>query len=136
MSRTRKISVFLSILIPLLLGAVMLFKPHIHRMVDSSFYPECSFHAITGYLCPGCGNTRAVLSLLDGNIIQSLRYNPVICILTGILLALYAELVCCAFGKKVYILPRSNLFLFVTLGLVLTYYVARNFFPWMTDSFY
>ncbi|MCI5892964.1 MAG: DUF2752 domain-containing protein [Clostridiales bacterium] len=35
----------------------------------------CLFNALTGLRCPGCGNTRAVLSLMHGDILKSIRYN-------------------------------------------------------------
>ena len=36
----------------------------------------CPFHTITGLSCPGCGMTRAVYALYDGNIEESLLQNP------------------------------------------------------------
>lgn len=35
-------------------------------------YP-CSFRAITGYYCPGCGGTRAICSLAAGDLISCAR---------------------------------------------------------------
>lgn len=39
------------------------------------FYP-CLFHRISGLYCPGCGGTRAVKALLDGDLISCLCYHP------------------------------------------------------------
>jgi hypothetical protein len=36
----------------------------------------CIFRALTGWQCPGCGITRACLSLLKGEIRTSFSYNP------------------------------------------------------------
>lgn len=36
---------------------------------------KCPFWMITGYYCPGCGSQRAIHSLLNGNIIEGIRYN-------------------------------------------------------------
>lgn len=40
--------------------------------------PQCRFHQLTGFLCPACGNTRAVLALLQGHPLRSIGYNPMI----------------------------------------------------------
>lgn len=40
------------------------------------YIPACSLHVMTGYYCPGCGGTRAVLSLLDGHLLTSFFYHP------------------------------------------------------------
>lgn len=41
-----------------------------------SWLPECEFLALTGLYCPGCGGTRAVKSLLRGDLIRSFLYHP------------------------------------------------------------
>ena len=38
----------------------------------------CLFHLATGYYCPGCGGTRAIASLLHGQLFRSFLYHPVI----------------------------------------------------------
>lgn len=35
----------------------------------------CVFYKLTGLLCPGCGNTRAVLSVVKGDISAAFSYN-------------------------------------------------------------
>lgn len=36
----------------------------------------CPFEALTGIPCPGCGMTRAILSLIAGNFGEAALYNP------------------------------------------------------------
>ncbi len=51
----------------------------IYKAGNVSFYgkfPPCPFKTVTGLSCPGCGMTRAVYALYDGNISESLRQNP------------------------------------------------------------
>lgn len=38
----------------------------------------CLFHLLTGYYCPGCGGTRAVRFLLQGQFWDSFRYHPLV----------------------------------------------------------
>lgn len=40
--------------------------------------PQCAFHTLTGLYCPGCGGTRAVRALLQGKLLQSFRYHPIV----------------------------------------------------------
>jgi hypothetical protein len=37
--------------------------------------PPCSFHALTGFYCPGCGAARALHHLLRGELSAALRCN-------------------------------------------------------------
>lgn len=36
----------------------------------------CLFHSITNVPCPGCGMTRACLSITQGNFMQAYMFNP------------------------------------------------------------
>lgn len=38
--------------------------------------PPCLFHQVSGLYCPGCGGTRAVHALLEGDLIASFLYHP------------------------------------------------------------
>lgn len=48
----------------------------------SEIIPECVFHAATGYYCPGCGGTRAVIALLHGDLLTSWYYHPFVIYMT------------------------------------------------------
>lgn len=38
----------------------------------------CTFYLATGFYCPACGGTRAVISLFHGDILNALKSNAVI----------------------------------------------------------
>ena len=48
----------------------------------------CLFNELTGFYCPGCGGTRAVLALLSGYPVLSFLYHPLVpyCALVALVL--------------------------------------------------
>lgn len=56
---------------------------------ESSMYPPCPFHSITGLYCPGCGSLRATNRLLHGNILAALRLNPLLVLSMPFLVLLF-----------------------------------------------
>lgn len=42
------------------------------------FSEDCYFKVHWKIYCPGCGGTRALLELVQGNFIQSIKYNPIV----------------------------------------------------------
>ena len=41
-------------------------------------YSFCVIYRFTGYLCPGCGGTRALMALLRGHVWESFLYHPLV----------------------------------------------------------
>ncbi|MDO4394553.1 MAG: DUF2752 domain-containing protein [Mycoplasmatota bacterium] len=41
----------------------------------------CPFYTITGLLCPGCGITRCLFAIINGNLKQAIHYNLLVSIL-------------------------------------------------------
>lgn len=39
------------------------------------YFPKCQLHSLTGLHCPGCGLTRSVHALLNGDVSQATAYN-------------------------------------------------------------
>ncbi len=51
---------------------------------EYGFYPRCPFYAATHLLCPGCGATRALYSLLHGDFRAALHYNALFTLLAPV----------------------------------------------------
>lgn len=53
---------------------------------SSAIYPQCPFKAVTGFDCPGCGTTRAMHSLLTGDVGRALDHNALFVLALPVLL--------------------------------------------------
>ncbi len=110
---------YIFILTALITGAVILkFTTELWQPL----VPQCVIYKNTGLYCPGCGGTRAVISLLNGHIIRALLYNPGAVVLVAVILLALAGKIA---DKK--ILPEKISFWAVLLGIIFIYYIMRNF---------
>ena len=55
-------------------GLVVLFRPV--WLAGAKVLPHCLWRTWTGWPCPGCGTTRAMTSLLHGELAHALAFNP------------------------------------------------------------
>lgn len=110
---------YIFLLTALIVGAVILkYTIDLWRPI----VPQCSVYKNTGLYCPGCGGTRAVISLLDGHIPQAFAYNPgAVALAVIVLLALIGKIT----DKK--ILPEKISFWAVLIIILFIYYILRNF---------
>lgn len=128
--RSNAINKVLVILVPIVLVTVLiLFKESIIAWAQN--FPKCPFRELTGLYCPGCGNTRSIIHLLEGHILTSLRYNVVPIILFLIFTLLYIEWVSIAFKQHKALLPRSTAFWVIFVSILMAYLLLRNFIPGM-----
>lgn len=100
--------------------------------------PNCMFYEATGLHCPGCGGVRATLSLLRGDILAALYYNPMVVLLYAALAVGYLFFAWNALLRHDY-KPPFDLFSpqwgFGVLGVVMLFWVIRNL-PFYTTIFY
>lgn len=115
----------------LLLAAVLIFiaeKVTGKHLYD--FIPPCLFRSLTGLYCPGCGGTRAICFLLQGRLIKSLLYHPLVpytAVLGGwYLISHTVELV--SKGKYPVGMRYRDVYLYGALGLVLINWTVKNLF--------
>ncbi|NBO69439.1 MAG: DUF2752 domain-containing protein [Bacteroidetes bacterium] len=90
-------------------------------------YIPCMFHLTTGLHCPGCGSTRAIASLLRGDIAMALKNNLLI-VLWGPYLAYRGmqQLRSWIDGKPktIWEPPKQSIILFLIVTIMYT--VLRN----------
>ena len=89
--------------------------------------PHCPFLAFTGWHCPGCGGTRALLAALRGDILLSLSLNALALPLAA--LAVYFLLLPSArgiLGWEGFPLLRGRGFHRVLVLVVLVFLLLRN----------
>ncbi len=115
---------------PLIVSAIFALKRYI-LAAAAKVIPPCPIHALTGLLCPGCGNTRAVREMLSFHFITALRYNITVPLLSAAAVMLYAQYVISAWARPVRLLPRRTSFYVVLLVLFAFYCILRNIINFM-----
>ena len=96
----------------------------------TQMFPACAFKAMTGLDCPGCGMTRGLHALLNGDVVRAMSHN----ILLVIILATSAtwlswNAIARRTGKRQlhFAFKRST---WIAIGLaVFAFWVVRNL-PW------
>src|ERR1700724_2011502 len=100
----------------------------LYPATNTSFYPACIFHSLTGLYCPGCGSQRAASALLHGSFSKAIGLN--ILFVLCIPLILYSAFVYSwnVFSQKkmAQAVFYSPLFIKIFLGIVLLFWVLRN----------
>ena len=104
---SKRLRIVIAAAAPILTAAVLVLKDFILGL--KRYLPDCTFNTVTGYLCPGCGNTRSLTYLLNGDILSALRCNVTIPFLGTLLVLLYIENAAAIAGKDVKLLPRNRL---------------------------
>lgn len=112
----------LLLLTPVVIFAAYLLRWGYMKLADK-FVGKCSLYLLTGFYCPGCGNTRAVNALMSGKILTSIGYNPMPALLLGVAVVHY---IWTLRGKKP---PMSGIFVITVTSVLLLYYILRNFIP-------
>ncbi|MBR0413841.1 MAG: DUF2752 domain-containing protein [Clostridia bacterium] len=87
---------------------------------------HCPIRTHLGVLCFGCGLTRAFGALFGGQLLQSLRFNPLAIVLLVAGVLCYIEQWLHLFGKKVTLLPKNKWLWISVAALYVIYCIIRN----------
>ena len=79
----------------------------------------CIFHEVTGLHCPGCGGTRAVISLMKLDLHQALRYNMLVVMLIPLFIILFTL-------KNIFKVKIPEWVWYILIVILVVYGVLRN----------
>jgi hypothetical protein len=99
---------------------------------DSSWYPKCFLHLLTGLHCPFCGTTRAGHALLGGDLGQAVAYNALSLVVFPLLaLWLYWSAFCVLRKRELPRVDPPRWFMRAFIVFLFAFWIARNlpFFP-------
>ncbi|MEY3311942.1 MAG: hypothetical protein RL348_1285 [Bacteroidota bacterium] len=90
-------------------------------------YIPCIFNVATGLHCAGCGTTRAIASLLQGNILEASR-NNLLLFLWGpyCIYMLFIKILCEYFNKSYTVWQPGKKTVYILISIIIIYTVLRN----------
>lgn len=92
---------------------------------------ECPIRAVIGIQCPGCGSSRCIRAIGNGDLMAGMRYNPFLTVsLLGLAVFGLLGVSSPVAASKLTNFFRSHQQIFVTLLVIATivFTVARNIF--------
>jgi hypothetical protein len=99
---------------------------------SSGWFPQCPFHAMTGLNCPGCGATRGMHALLNGDLLTALHYNVLLVLFVPMIIYFLVNLLSIAVrGRSLGFSDLSPRAVWTLAIVLLTFGVLRNlpFYP-------
>lgn len=110
---------------------IFLFIIWLYIMLNTNmikFIPECIYYEKFGVLCPSCGGTRFIISLLQFNLIDAFYFHPLFFILTIYLMILNISFIInTMFNKKITIFKWWHIVFWAVLLMIFTFLRNINF---------
>lgn len=115
----------------IIIGLVILFAGTIYFLFspeESAYFPQCLFHKLTGFDCPGCGSQRAIHLLLHLQLKEAFFSNPLLILaIPYIIFGIYFEYLG---GKEIFPGLRTILFgrvaIITILIIIILFWIIRN----------
>ena len=99
---------------------------------NSNLLPVCPLYSATGLACPGCGGTRGMHALLNGDVLTALDYNLMLVFFVPLIVyGLFALFLYGVRGRGLGIPRFAPHAIWIFLILMLLFSVLRNlpFYP-------
>lgn len=126
LDKNKKTSIYIvvSLFIIALIGIILV---KVYNPEEKSFFIPCMLYKLTGIKCPGCGMTRSVHYLVNGNIKQAIWYNlMLIPLIVLVIYSLYRYILFLVKNEPIINKLLENL-LKVFLVIIVLFGVTRNF---------
>lgn len=108
-------------------GAAFLFLFNPSSPSNQFFFPVCPFRAITGFVCPGCGSTRGLHSLVHGDIVGAFEFNPLLILsLPFLLFALVRYTTAAVTGRPPKVNRLDAKYIWMVFVVIMCFWVFRN----------
>ncbi len=98
--------------------------------VRGHLLPGCPFRSLTGLDCPGCGGTRAVYALTQGDVGRAFEHNLLVMLLLPVLVVAWAGWLWFRLGRRERPVTLSPTTGYAIAATFLIFWVGRNL-PWM-----
>jgi hypothetical protein len=93
----------------------------------SSAYPQCPWKLVTGLDCPMCGATRAVHSLLRGDVVGAMDHNLLFVLLLPVFIYAFVAWTATRMGRPLPPVPITSRWVWVPLTVVMfAFTIVRN----------
>ena len=91
-----------------------------------NFHIDCPFHSLTGLYCPGCGTTRMIKSLFQGQFYQAFRYNPLVFLMLPLFIFIFLDWLFTKQNHQRQIEKLEPFLWYILIIIFLSYGVMRN----------
>lgn len=128
MNKTRTMNDYVYIAVMLTLVVILIFF-FVYKKLGSPDIFTCKIYEKWGIYCPGCGCTRALISLIQGDIIKSVRYNPTVLysvVTTGVYVISTTVAKILKKEDSKYIMKYNPIYIYIGIAILIITCIVKN----------
>lgn len=92
----------------------------------------CVLLEYTGYYCAGCGGTRSVMALFQGDFISCFKYHPGVFYMAGLYLAvIVSHTLNIITGNKVKAMRVRPIYFYILIAVILVQWILKDVLIWL-----